>query len=44
MSPSKLQEIAKGREAWHNAVHGLTKSWTQLGTEQQLTTDLETLS
>ena len=44
MSLSKLQEIAKGREAWHKAVHGLTKSWTHLGTErQQLTTDLEVL-
>ena len=28
MSLSKLQEIVKGREAWHAAVHGITKSWT----------------
>ena len=25
---SKLQEIVKDREAWHPAVHGVTKSWT----------------
>ena len=30
MSLSKLQEIVKGREAWHAAVYGVTKSWTQL--------------
>ena len=27
---SKLREIAKDREAWHTAVHGVTKSRTQL--------------
>ena len=26
----KLREIVKDREAWHAAVHGVTKSWTQL--------------
>ena len=26
MSLSKLQEIVKVREAWHAAVHGVTKS------------------
>ena len=30
MSLSKLREIAKDREAWHAAVHGATKSQTQL--------------
>ena len=25
---SKLQDIVKDREAWHAAVHGVTKSWT----------------
>ena len=29
MSLSKLWEMAKDREAWHVAVHGVTKSWTQ---------------
>ena len=28
MSLSKLWEIVKDREAWHTAVHGVTKSWT----------------
>ena len=30
MSLSKLQETVKDREAWHAAIHGVTKSWTQL--------------
>ena len=28
MNLSKLQEIVKDQEAWHAAVHGVTKSWT----------------
>ena len=30
MSVSKLYERVKDSEAWHAAVHGVTKSWTQL--------------
>ena len=30
MSLSKLQETVKDREAWHAAIHGVTKTWTQL--------------
>jgi len=37
MNPSKIQEIVKGMGAWHAAVHGVTKSQTQLRdwTQQQ---------
>ena len=28
MSLNKLQEIVKDREAWHAAIHGVTKSQT----------------
>ena len=28
ISLNKLREIAKDREAWHGAVHGVAKSWT----------------
>ena len=30
MSLCRLWEVVKGREAWYAAVHGVTKSWTQL--------------
>ena len=30
MNLSKLQEVVKNRKVWHAAVHGVTKSWTQL--------------
>ena len=35
MSLSKFQEMVKDREAWCAAVHGVTKGWTQLVTEQR---------
>ena len=35
MNFSKLQEIVRDREAWCAAVHGMAKSWTRWGTEQQ---------
>ena len=30
VSLSKLQRMVIDREAWHPAVHGVAKSWTQL--------------
>ena len=29
-SLSKLRELVMDREPWHAAIHGVTKSWTQL--------------
>ena len=31
MNLSKLWEIVKNREAWRATVHGVAKSWPQLG-------------
>ena len=31
MHLGKLQEMVRDREAWSSAVHGVTKSWTQMG-------------
>ena len=30
MNLGELQEMVTDREAWHAAVHGVAKSWTQL--------------
>jgi len=30
VSLSELQELVMDREAWRAAIHGVTKSWTQL--------------
>ena len=38
MSLSKLQEIAKDREDWGVAVHGVAKSWTRLNDQTTTTT------
>ena len=38
MNLSKLQEIVKDTEAWHAAVHGVTKSWTRLNNNNKFKT------
>ena len=30
VSLSELRELVMDREAWHTAIHGVTKSWTRL--------------
>ena len=30
MSLGELRELVMDREAWHAAIHGIAKSWTQL--------------
>ena len=30
MSLTRLREVVKDREAWHAAVHGVAKCWTQV--------------
>ena len=36
MSLSKLKELAKDRDAWHAAVHGVTKSRTRMSNWTEL--------
>ena len=36
MSLSKLQKLVMDREAWHAAVHGVTKNWTRLNNWTEL--------
>ena len=43
LSLSKLWEIVKDREAWHAAVHVVTKSWIHTTEQQNLTTCLDVI-
>ena len=39
MSLSELQKLVMDREAWHAAIHGVTKSWTRLSDWTELKAD-----
>ena len=43
LSLSKLWEIVKDREAWHAAMHVVTKSWIQTTEQQNLTICLDVI-
>ena len=36
LSLSELWELVMDREAWHAAIHGVAKSWTQLSDRTEL--------
>ena len=36
MSLNQLQELVMEREAWSAAVHGVTKSWTELNNSNKI--------
>ena len=40
MSLNKLWDLVMDREAWHAAVHGISKSWTQLSDRTELNDQL----
>ena len=40
LSLGELRELAMDREAWHAAIHGVTKSWTQLSDRTELNIDM----
>ena len=37
MSLGEVQELVMDRDAWHAAIHGVAKIWTQLSDRTELT-------